>query len=87
MLAGFRDNLLLRSGKPSGKRGFAGRLFPEKTHTSDVLYKIDISNDEVSLVSLPGNAGLIDAKNPSVNAGNLYFINLYDNSLYSLTIR
>ena len=61
--------------------------FRKKTHTSDVLYKIDISNDEVSRVSLPGNAGLIDAKNPSVNAGNLYFINLYDNSLYSLTIR
>lgn len=60
--------------------------FQKKIHTNDVLYKIDIPNDEVSRVSFLGNAGSIDAKNPVVNAGNLFFINLYDNSLYSLAI-
>ena len=61
--------------------------FQKKIRTSDILYKIDVPNDEVSRVSIPGNAGSIDAKNPVVNAGNLYFVNLFDNSLYSLTIR
>ena len=62
--------------------------FQNKFRTKDILYKINLATDDVGPVALPGNAGdLIDAKNPFVSGGNLYFINRYDNSLYSLTVR
>lgn len=60
--------------------------FKQKIHTQDTLYKIDIGSDDVSLIPLSLNTGAIDAKNPLVNSGMLYFINQYDNSLYSLNL-
>ncbi len=59
----------------------------QKFFTSDSLYKIDLITDEVAPVAIPQNAALgpIDAKNPLVNGGKLYFINQYDNSIYALS--
>ncbi|TSA44587.1 hypothetical protein D4R51_03485, partial [bacterium] len=59
----------------------------KKFHTTDVLYRINTYTDEVTPVPIPQNAyGPIDAENPSLGGGHLYFVNRYDNSLYDLNL-
>jgi len=60
--------------------------FEGKFYTSDSLYKINLGTDEITPVAIPqgGDKGPIDAENPITRAGNLYFVNRYDNSLYVL---
>ena len=59
--------------------------FQGKFQTKDILYKIDLAADDVEPVVLPSNATApIDARNPQFSAGKLYFINNYDDQLYSL---
>jgi hypothetical protein len=60
--------------------------FQKRLRTDDILYKIDAGSDEISQISLPAGAGPIDAKNPRSFDGKLYFMNGYDNSLYSLNL-
>jgi len=54
--------------------------------TDDLLYKIDVSSDDAEPIEITGSAGAIDAKNPQVTGGVLYFINRYDDGLYSLKL-
>jgi hypothetical protein len=58
----------------------------QKLYTSDVLYRMDLPNDGVEPVFIPQSTESIDAKNPAFLGGTLYFINRYDNSLYSLSL-
>ncbi len=62
--------------------------FKRKIYTSDSLFRINLATDEVSPVAIPEDAslGYIDAKNPSVSGGSIYFVNRYDDSLYSFNL-
>lgn len=55
--------------------------------TTDTLYKIDLATDDVSNVFTSGSGDFppMDAKNPAVRDGKIYFVNKYDNYLYEIS--
>jgi len=84
------DSLIIYCFVPQGDN-FKNAVLPDdylegKFYTSDSLYKINLGTDEITPIAIPQNgvSGPIDAENPVTQAGNLYFMNRYDDSLYIL---
>ncbi len=59
--------------------------YKKSVYFQDDLYAIDLSTGAAALV-LSGNEMLFDARHLAINNGKLYFLNRYDDKLYSLAL-
>lgn len=56
-----------------------------KTYTDDYFYKIDLKSGEITDISAPAEY-VLDGTNLKIFGKNLFFVNRYDNYLYSLAL-